>query len=614
MRMQAVHAKAPKSIGVSVLRAWVISCVVFLTYQRLLGVGFFADDYVTYDLPVRLTIPEYVLKYLGLNVAATFLRPVQGLQFWLEYALFGNSPAPYRMVQILIHLGNCLLLYSLVRRVAKNERAGLVAALIFSGLPAMIGSFLAINNADGLLSLFYLLSLAFWLRFLEMKHSLYYVLALAAFVFALLTKEIGVTLPVTLFLAERWLARESSQGEQLVRRYSPFAVILLFYGLYSIRRLMAFSSEQYSGPYAGFGLGSHMLSNLVYYAAVLVNPWAENVEGNFVWLLGVILCLIYLIVVKRNASVAFLSVAAIVPLFPVLPLDFVSGRYLYLPLTASAVLIALLLEQARKFLNFQNMAALLESAFVGLLVLGNAMADADAFDGIAIYARQFRQPFRPIFQQHPKIDGETLLYFANSPIGSDLLSGMITLQYGLNVPVGGTDVARPAELRKYKTAYIYYFDEDNRAIEQKIEPEIATRIFPAPPIDFDDAIRLEGYEISNQNLKRGQAIALLLYWRARGRIERDYTVFVHLIDSDGRLIVGEDSMPRNGRAPMSTWREGDFVADAHIVPIGTDVPPGKYRLEVGLYFLATSERLSLLDGSGLKIADKFVIDPFEVVE
>lgn len=612
--MQAVPAKSSKSIGLGVLHAWVISCVVFLTYQRLLGVGFYAEDDLSFDLPVRLTIPEYVLRYLGLNITATFLRPVQGLQFWFEYALFGNSPAPYRMVQILIHLGNCLLLYSLVRRVAKNERAGLVAALIYTGLPAMISSFFWISTSYGVLSLFYLLSLALWLRFLEKKRWTYYVLAFAAFVFALLTNEIGVTLPVTLFLAERWLVREDTQGKQLVRRYSPFLVILLIYGLYSIRRLLVFSNEQYGGPYAGFRLGSHMLSNLVYYAAVLVNPWAENLQGNLVWLLGVILFLIYLIVVKRNKPVAFLTAAAVLPLLPVLPLDFAAGRFLYLPLTASAVLIALLLEQARKVLNPWNMAVLFEAAIVGLLVFGNAVADANKFDEIATYARQFRQPVRSIFKQHPKIDGDTFLYFVNSPLGSDWLSGMITLHYGVNVPVGGTDVARPAELRKYKTAYLYYFDENNRSIEQKIEPEIATRIFPTPPIDFDDAIRLEGYEISNQNLKRGQAIALLLYWRALGRIERDYTVFVHLIDSDGRLIVGEDSMPRNGRAPTSTWREGDFVVDAHIIPIGTDIRPGKYRLEVGLYFLATLERLSLLDGNGLKIADKFVIDPFEVVE
>lgn len=614
MRMQAVHAKSQKSIGLSVLCAWVISCVVFLTYQRLLGVGFYAEDDGWFSLPVRLTIPEYVLYYVGLKFSSISPGLIQGLRFWLEYALFGNFPAPYRIVQILIHLGNCLLLYALVRHMAKNERAGLVAALIYSGLPAMISAFFWISNADGLVSLFSLLSLAFWLRFLEKKRRMYYALAFAAFVFALFTKEIGVTLPVTLFLAERWLVRQDGQDKQLVRRYSPFAVILLIYGLYFFRRLIAFSDAQYSGPYAGFGLGSHVLSNLVDYATLLANPWAENLPGNLVWLIGAVLFLIYLIIVKGSKSVAFLTAAAILPVLPVLPLNFVAGRYVYLPLTASAVLIALLLERARKVLNSRNMATLLESAIVGLLVLVNAMVDADKFDGIATYARQFRQPVRSIFQQHPKMDAETFLYFVNSPLGSDWLSGMITLHYGLNVPVSGTDIARPAELRKYKTAYLYYFDEDNSAIEQKIEPEIATKIFPTPPIDFDGAIRLEGYEISNQNLKRGQAVALLLYWRALGRIERDYTVFVHLIDEKEESVAGSDSLPRNGRAPTSTWREGEFVVDAHILPIPADVPPGNYRIEVGLYYLPTLERLSIVDSRGLAITDRAVIEPFTVVE
>lgn len=89
-------------------------------------------------------------------------------------------------------------------------------------------------------------------------------------------------------------------------------------------------------------------------------------------------------------------------------------------------------------------------------------------------------------------------------------------------------------------------------------------------------------------------------------------MFVHVTDSNGRLITGEDSAPRSGNEHTSEWRPNQFTADAHILSIPPDLTAGEtYRLEVGLYDSSTLERLSVLDPQGHPVTDKIEIESFQ---
>ena len=52
---------------------------------------------------------------------------------------------------------------------------------------------------------------------------------------------------------------------------------------------------------------------------------------------------------------------------------------------------------------------------------------------------------------------------------------------------------------------------------------------------------------------------------------------------------------------------GQTVADPYLVQLSADLPPGDYRLHVGLYLLATLERLAVVDQRGAAIDDKVEI-------
>jgi hypothetical protein len=201
------------------------------------------------------------------------------------------------------------------------------------------------------------------------------------------------------------------------------------------------------------------------------------------------------------------------------------------------------------------------------------------------------------------------------------LSGMFLLRYGSNVTVwsndaeyGGVDENRFANLREHDHAYIYYFDDSKLRHEVPVDPVTQTTASPALPVRFQAPIRLQGYELTSAALKRGNDLGLLLYWDAEDRMEKDYTVFVHLVNDKGETVLGEDSQPRGGRLPTSQWALGKMVIDAHMITLPPDILAGKYYLEVGLYYFPTRETVNLLDDKNRPVTDRIVIEPFVVEE
>lgn len=100
-------------------------------------------------------------------------------------------------------------------------------------------------------------------------------------------------------------------------------------------------------------------------------------------------------------------------------------------------------------------------------------------------------------------------------------------------------------------------------------------------------ILLQGYEVD-----RGQAtIDVTLYWQAYGWTQRNYSVFVHLLE-DGELIAQSDGAPVEGRLPTLCWVPGEVVKDVHRLDYG--LQEGRsYVIGVGIYQWRTGERLNV---------------------
>lgn len=78
-------------------------------------------------------------------------------------------------------------------------------------------------------------------------------------------------------------------------------------------------------------------------------------------------------------------------------------------------------------------------------------------------------------------------------------------------------------------------------------------------------------------------------WGTTQVIQRDYTVFVQLLDATGQLLAQVDQQPQAGQFPTSTWQPGDVIQDVY-----TFVAPTLQwqKLIIGLYD-AQQQRLLL---------------------
>ncbi len=591
------------------LGAFILAAVVFISYQPSFRLGFYLDDYYNIERAGRIEWADAARQIFDPRAQTLWYRPLQGLQFFIEYHLFGANANAYHLVNIAYHAINVLLLYAIVRRVSKRWLVGFLAAFFYATFTVYISGVNWSAIVEPLLGIFYLLSFWFWWAYLEKKNRSDYLFALGAMILALMSKQTALTIPVVCFLADRLLMREKISLIDLARRYVPFAIVVIFF---AALQYIAPSTSTFTGWF-GWQVGPAMAAILWEYCVLLLVPWGvfPSIDVNpvsvgelwsYAWTIVALAVLAFVTWRQRNRWFIFLGIFSFITLVPVLPFPFLEHRYVYLPIISIAIILGLLFARAK------NLFAIVAPILLALLAIGNGVLLDDSAATAADWTRALRVPFRDIERQNPTFPADTLLYFIDPITPTEGgLSGMFFLRYGKDVTV--RNWSQYAGLREHNAAYVYYFDETRRPQKIDVEPNVTTRITPALPLDFSAPIRLEGYELPRTTIRRGTPLVLILYFRARERIAQEYSVFVHLLDHNGKIVAQSDSQPRKGQAPTSQWRPGLLSVDTILLPIGADVPAGTgYKIEFGLFDEQTGNRLAV------SATDRVIIETFGVIE
>ncbi len=219
------HQPPPAPHPVTGWMALGIPLVVLLAYIPSLSGGFVLTDEVVL-LRNPLMQADGGLHDIWLSARSDQYQPLVYTSFWIEHRLWGDWATGYRLVNVLLHAANALLVWRLLRRVGVPAAA--VAALLFGLHPVNVESVAWIYERKNVLSgLFYLLTFAALLRFDDGGRWTWYAVALPLFVAALLSKASTVVLPAILLLYWWW------RGEPLGRRrvLAVVPVLLLAAGM-----------------------------------------------------------------------------------------------------------------------------------------------------------------------------------------------------------------------------------------------------------------------------------------------------------------------------------------------------------------------------------------------
>lgn len=114
-----------------------------------------------------------------------------------------------------------------------------------------------------------------------------------------------------------------------------------------------------------------------------------------------------------------------------------------------------------------------------------------------------------------------------------------------------------------------------------------------PPEETPPAIAGFGPHISLHGARLSGS-TLTLLWQTNESIEQNYSIFVHLLDSQGNLLAQADGPPYNGLYPLPDWRPGQLIRDTRLLNLSSHPA----TIAIGVYDPATGQRLPALDAQG----------------
>lgn len=277
--------------GISLL---LLLSIVFTVYSNTVQNSFHFDDYHSIVNNPYIRHPENIPSFFtspdmfSVDRNARMWRPLLLLTYTLNYRLGGYDVFGYHLVNITLHALNVILLYLILFHLMPGQKVdGFYRWLPF--LPALVFGVHAINTQAVnyissrsvlLVTLFYLLAFYGYIKGTRKG----YLLSILAYILALLSKEIGFTLPLVLIIYDLLIERRL----RLIR-YIPFLGVA---GWYLFLRKILFGvpvvEVSYRTIVKGEGMARSIYTNiltqikaLVFYMGKLILPVNLNVDHYF---------------------------------------------------------------------------------------------------------------------------------------------------------------------------------------------------------------------------------------------------------------------------------------------------------------------------------------------
>jgi hypothetical protein len=138
--------------------------------------------------------------------------------------------------------------------------------------------------------------------------------------------------------------------------------------------------------------------------------------------------------------------------------------------------------------------------------------------------------------------------------------------------------------------------------EQQALAQLGTPTYGRFGVAGEPGAELRGWQAAGPT-RAGGAFEVTLMWHALARQNRDWTVFIHVVDAGDRIVAEDNRPPQDGAFPMTQWVEGDWVQDHHTIRLEPGLAPGSYTLRVGLYDAGNGQRAGVRDRNKHLIGD-----------
>jgi len=208
---------------------------VFILYGRTIKHGYAIDDnLVTENQEVVKNgikaIPQIFTSYYFIDKKMQFgYRPVTLVSFALEHQFFGQNPHISHLINILLYVINCFLVYIIIRKLFNaSELFSLLVSVLFVAHPIHTEVVCSIKSRDELLGFFFSFY-ALWLCFVYADKPKFYILpvVMLLLVMAIFSKQTAYSFLAVIPLSLYYYKKRFVKKEQiLVISFLVLAVVI----------------------------------------------------------------------------------------------------------------------------------------------------------------------------------------------------------------------------------------------------------------------------------------------------------------------------------------------------------------------------------------------------
>ena len=331
----------------------------FAVYARAIGFGYVNLDDINYVYENPKVLGGLTLDGIRWAFSTGFIgnwHPLTWLSLMLDTSLFGESAAARHAVNIVLHVVNACLLYTVFRIATRRIALPFFLAAVFALHPWHVESVAWVSGRKDVLSgFFFMLTMLAYLRYIHSRTWKSWGWVTGLFALGLMSKPMLVTLPFVLVLMDLWPLKRLEMQFGALRpwwlriseKWFWFAMSAASCGVTWWMQRLAGATDSVGGytmanrvmnMFAAYG--AYVLKTLVpvhlsaFYPHPLDTPWVAGTASLI--LLVAIMSLVH--TARRNAPWAYIGwfwfLGTLIPVIGLVQVgaQAYADRYMYLPL------------------------------------------------------------------------------------------------------------------------------------------------------------------------------------------------------------------------------------------------------------------------------------------
>lgn len=350
-----------------VLALIAITWMTFSNIGKNQFVGWDDIVYVTQNKTLELTSDNVIHSFFKGESHGMYV-PLTALSLSINHFFSGLNPSPYLYTNLLLHIFMVIASFIFLKMLFKDDWLAFFATLIFAIHPAQaeVVAFIA-GRRDVLYALFFMMSLVFYLKYIQTnfskKHLIY---SLLFFTLSLLAKSQALLMPFVLMAIDQIHQRKVFSKEVLKEKIG-FIFLAVLFGIIAVivkqqSEGFSISREALEVPvyeriaYAFYGFVMYIINVFIPVNLSLIHPYPNDGVPFIAWFSIIPVTLFvfwtgYKFMKKPNLALFgilffILMIALMLQLFPN-SYGIMNDHYLYVPLIGLAIFVVSMFQKIK---------------------------------------------------------------------------------------------------------------------------------------------------------------------------------------------------------------------------------------------------------------------------